>query len=682
MNLSRIKCDMRPAALAALTLVATALPASAAQLADLPLEELMRIEVVSASRKTQRLADVAASMHVITSDDIRSSGVRSLPEALRLVPGMDVAQLSASRWGVSTRGFTGRYANKLLVLVDGRSVYSPMFSGVLWEAERVPLDNIERIEVLHGPAGSIWGSNAVNGVINIITKPAGETQGTYADAAAGDGGRRTLRVRHGGAGDGGSQWRFGAMGDTGDSGRGADGMDANDAFRQKMADARWDRDWGADSRSTLEAQVVSSTSDEQQTDGSYLPPYLTTIPIQLRYDRTLLAARHETKLSQDLSLSLAASFAAERIRLGERVRAQPTTVATEANAVWRPAGAHEVTFGGGLRHLDLPADATDWITFNPAQRRGFEWSLFAQDEWVLSPGRWRATAGVRVDHDLYTGSHAQPNLRLLFTPAEDLAIWGGISRASRTPARGEQDGIIKLTVLPPGTPQNPGPLPIQLLNGNGQSGSPQVRRILDAAELGLRTQASQALSFDATVFWHRLSDDTGAAVPDTAPVFVATPIPHLELGMLSRTYDVRLRGLEAAADWRPAPGWRHQIGLSHLDVTGPADATTSGLDRQLYATPKWLAQWRSVIDLAAGWRLDARVRHVGQRGAPSDPSQHVDAYTALDATLTWRVNPMAELSVGGTNLLRPAVVEFSPDFGLASATTVPRRAFLRWRQVF
>ena len=172
---------------------------------------------------------------------------------------------------------------------------------------------------------------------------------------------------------------------------------------------------------------------------------------------------------------------------------------------------------------------------------------------------------------------------------------------------------------------------------------------LDAVELGLRTQASQAWSFDATLFWHRLADDIGAAVPDTAPTFVATPVPHLELAMLGQTYDVRLRGFEAAADWRPAPGWRHQIGLSRLDVTGPADAATTGLDRQLYATPKWLAQWRSVIDLAAGWRLDARVRHVGQRGERGGRDRHpqvlADLGVQAQVRQVLRVQPLQLLAL-------------------------------------
>jgi iron complex outermembrane receptor protein len=672
-----------PPVLAVATLcVAASATAHAAQLADLPLEELMRIEVVSASRKTQRLADVAASMHVITADDIRSSGVRNLPEALRLVPGMDVAQLSASRWGVSTRGFTGGYANKLLVLVDGRSVYSPMFSGVLWEVERVPLDSIERIEVLHGPAGSVWGSNAVNGVINIITRQASETRGAFVDASAGDGGRQALQLRYGSASGSDDHWRFNVTTDRGASGKGASGEDANDAFRHAMAEVRWDRRWGADSRSSLEAQFVSSRAGEPQVEGTYLPPYVSLNPVHLDYERTVIAARHEMKLSGALSMSLNASLAAEHIDLGNRVQAQPTVLGAEANAVWRATDAHEATFGAGLRHLDVAADATDWISFSPAQRRGVEWSLYAQDEWTIQPQRWRMTAGVRVDHNLYTGSHAQPNLRLLYTPVADLALWAGASRASRTPARGEQDGILKLSVIPPGTPQNPGPLPIQLLGGNGQFGSATTDRNLDALELGLRTQVNQAWSFDATAFWHRLADDNGAGVPLGDPTFVATPVPHLELSTIAVPYSVRLRGFEAATDWRPALGWRHQLGLSYLDVTVPADAAIIGLDRQLYATPRWLAQWRSVVDVAPNWRLDARVRHVGARGAPSDPSQHVDAYTALDATLTWRVNAAAELSVGGTNLLRPAAVEFSPDYGVAAVTSIPRRVFLRWRQAF
>ena len=654
----------------------------AAQLADLPLEELMRIEVVSASRKAQRLADVPASMHVITGDDIRSSGARNLPEALRLVPGVDVAQLSASRWAVSTRGFTGRYANKLLVLVDGRSVYSPMLSGVLWEAERVPLDSIERIEVLHGPAGSIWGSNAVNGVINIITRPAAETQGKLVDAAAGDGGRQSLHLRHGGASGADDQWRFGALTDQGSSGKGSFGEDANDAFRQAMVEARWDRRWNERSRSSVEIQLVDSGSDERQVDGGYLPPYVSIVPARLDYTRGVVSARHEATVSEALTLSLNASLTAERIRMTQRIRAQPTVAGTELNAVWRGAVAHEVSFGAGLRHLDVAADPTDWIHFNPLDRRGFEWSAYAQDEWTLVPRQWRLTAGLRVDHDLYTGSHAQPNLRLLFTPTEDIALWGAASRASRTPARGEQDGSIRVSVLPPGTAQNPGPLPLQIIGGNGLSGTTSSPRRLDAFELGLRMQAGSALSFDLALFQHRLADDSGAGMATAPPVFVADPSPHLELASPSSPYLVKLHGFEAAFDWRPAPGWRHQIALSRLDVDGPADAAVTGLDRSLYATPRWLAHWRSVVDLAPNWRLDARLRHAGSRGAPADPGQHVDAATSLDATLTWRAGASTELSLGGTNLLRPAVVEFSPDYGISTATTVPRRVFVRWRQSF
>ncbi len=668
--------------LLALAVVSCLVPAApAAPLADLPLEELMRIEVVSAARKSQRLADVAASMHVITAEDLRSSGVRDLPEALRLVPGMDVAQLSASRWGISTRGFTGRYANKLLVLVDGRSVYSPLFSGVLWEAERVPLDTIERIEVMHGPAGAIWGSNAVNGVINIITRPAAETQGSLVDAAAGDGGRRTLRLRHGDQGEAGA-WRFGAATDRGDSGRGADGSDANDAFRHAMADARWDRTWSADARSSLEAKLVRSESNELQGGNLYVPPYGAAVPVPLRVDRLLLGLRHDDRWSDAMTASLGLFYSREHIRLGERVNARPSTLSAEVNNVWRLAESHELSFGGTLRHLDVPADTTDWISFSPNERRGFEWGVYAQDEWTLVPGRWRVVAGLRVDHDLYSGSHAQPNLRLLFTPREDLALWAGVSRASRTPSRGEEDGSIKVAVLAPGTPQNPGPLPIQLIAGNGQSGSGDNPRRLDAVEFGLRMQASAALSFDAALFHHRLRDDIGASQPAGTPVFVATPQPHLELATLSVPYDLRLRGFEASADWRPASGWRHLLGLSHLRISEPANAAASGLDRQIYATPRWLAHWRSVIDLTPAWRLDARVRHMGRRGAPSDPSQHVDASTALDATLTWHASGSTELSAGATNLLRPAQVEFSPDFGIASATEVQRRVFLRWRQTF
>ncbi len=654
--------------------------AAAAQLADLPLEDLMRIEVVSASRKTQPLADVPAAMHVITADDIRSSGVRNLPEALRLAPGVDVAQISGSRWGVSTRGFTGRYANKLLVLVDGRSVYSPLYSGVIWEAERVPLDTIERIEVLHGPAGSVWGSNAVNGVINIITKDAGETPGTLADAALGDGGRRMLRARHGEAGAG-SAWRLGAMADEGASGRSVGGGSANDSFRQAMADARWDRAWTPDARSTLEAQLLRSRSDELQIENLYVPPYAQPLPLSLAFDRALLAARHEQRLSAGLSGSLRAALSRETARFGERVDARLDVLDLEASALWQARPGHELSFGASVRHLDLPASSSDWVRFEPARRRGFEWGVYAQDEWTLSPSRWRVVAGARIDHDLYTGSHLQPNARLLFTPRPELALWSGLSRANRTLSRAEHDGIVKLSVLVPGSAANPGPLPIQLLSGGGQAGGMPASRATDAFELGLRAGGG-LWSFDLTGFVHRMRDDIAASRAGGTPVLVALPQPHLELNTVDAPYTVHLRGVEASAEWRPATGWRHQLGASYLEVRGPADAAQTGLDRLLHATPRWLAHWRSVVDLSAEWRLDARLRYAGERGPRDGATMHVDAGTALDATLTWRARPGTELQLGGTNLLRGPTVEMQPDFLLAAATRIERRAFLRWRQSF
>ena len=669
-------------ALAAALLAGHAAGATSAQLADLSLEDLMRIEVVSASRKTQHLAEVPAAMHVITADDIRSSGARNLPEALRLVPGLDVAQLSGSRWGISTRGFTGRYANKLLVLVDGRSVYSPLYSGVIWEAERVPLDTIERIEVLHGPAGSVWGSNAVNGVINIITKEAGETPGKLVDVAIGDGGRRMLRARHGAEAGEGSAWRIGAMADQGSAGRDVAGGDANDSNRQAMADARWDRRWSADAHSTLEAQVLRSKSDELQEEALYVPPYLQPLPLRLAVDRALLAARHEQRVSAELTTNLRAAFTAETVRFGDRVDLRTRVLDLEAGALWQAASGHELSLGAGLRHMDLPTRPTDWMQFDPEQRRGIEWSLYAQDEWTLVPSHWRLTAGARVDHDIYRGSHLQPNLRLLFSPATDLALWGGLSRANRTVSRGESDSLVKISVIPPGTPDNPGTLPIELLAGGAQDPNLLDNRYTDAFELGVRAQGGGVWSFDLTAFAHRMRDDIGASRIGGVPTFVALPQPHLEVNTVGAPYTVHLRGVEAAAEWRPASGWRHQFGASYLDVRGPGDASATGLDRLMYATPRWLAHWRSVIDLAPDWRLDARVRHAGERGAPDVPAQHVAAYTALDATLTWCAGKSTEFQLGGTNLLRPPTVEFQPDLMLAAATRIERRVFLRWRQSF
>jgi iron complex outermembrane receptor protein len=261
-------------------------------------------------------------------------------------------------------------------------------------------------------------------------------------------------------------------------------------------------------------------------------------------------------------------------------------------------------------------------------------------------------------------------------------MWAALSRASRTPARGEQDGIFNVALLPPGSAANPGPLPITVLSGNGLPGSTQADHRLDAIEVGLRVQPHAALSMNVAAFRNRLHDTGATGLPSTqAPVFVATPSPHLEVISLLTPYSVNVRGLEFELDWRPATGWRHQLALSHFAASAPSDSTVTSVDRSLYATPRWIGHWRSVIDVTSAWRLDLRVRHAGERGAAGDATQHTDAYTALDATLSWRAGS-SEFALGGTNLLRPAVAEFSPDYGIATASVIAPRVFARWRQSF
>lgn len=594
-------------------------PDQAVPLADYSLEQLSDIVVTSVSRQDEALARAPASVYVIQGAEIARSGATTLPEALRLAPNLQVARIGAGSYAISARGFVSPLANKLLVMVDGRSVYSPLFSGVFWEMQDVALEDVDRIEVVSGAGGTAWGTNAVNGVINIITRSAAETHGGLATAHAGAG-EKGASVRHGGQLAGGAHWRAYARGldveglafDGG--GPGAGGM------RRQQAGFRLD--WEAEA---LDVTFSGDVHDGRQRAGAG----------QARTETSgaNLLGRVEHRLDGNQSVRLQAWIDHAR-RDQQGVGAQRLdTVDVEAQHLLRLDG-HSLAWGGGYRYSRDRIDNGPLLRFTPA-RRSLRWShLFVQDEVQLARDL-RASAGVRIEHNVYTGSEVLPSLRLAWDVDARSMLWAALSRTVRAPSRLDRD----FYVIDPLDPN-------AYLVGGGAEVVAETARV---AELGYRAQPTPALSWSATVFYtdfERLRTLERASVGATPPA--AYVLQSLGKGAL--------RGVELWANWQAARGWRLHAGAVVQDVDvgrEPASRDSTGLSFLTGNDPRLTWTVRSAHDLGPHLRADLALRYVA-----SMPQAALPSYHELDARLAWQVRPDLEIALVGRNLLHRRHAEY------------------------
>jgi iron complex outermembrane receptor protein len=598
-------------------------------LAELTLEQLSTIEVTSVSKRPERLTDAPASIYVITNDDIRSSGARSLPEALRLAPNLHVARTSASGHVVSARGFASTSANKLLVLIDGRSVYTPLFSGVFWDAQDVMLEDVERIEVISGPGGTLWGTNAVNGVINIITRPASDTQGTL--VAAGAGNRESEgAIRHGGTvGEQGHYRIYGKYFDRDPTT--VNGSPREDAWHKGQAGFRADWDGMAD---YFSVQGNAYRGSEGQPE----PGTISLAGIDMALDTISisgvnLTARWDRRLDNGSSLMLLAYY-------DRTERTVPPVFAETLDILdvqflhtLQTAGRHTFAWGAEYRYAMDDVDNRQFIEFLPA-REELAWaSLFAQDEMLLRDDL-RMVLGARIEHNDYTGYEFLPNLRLAWNATANHMLWTAASRAVRSPSRLDHDTFVPWPFPGPGTP------PYLL------AGGPDVRsEIATVYELGYRGRLTPGATFSATVF--RADYDHLRSLelhPDGT---------HLLYG---NEKEGDTTGIEMWGSYQARPDWRLSAGLMILDMDlrrKPGSSDTSGMS-DLGNDPNYQWQLRSTLDITPRHEFDLMVRHVDDLPDPAVPS-----YTALDARLGWRFNQDAELSLTLENLFDRAHPEFA-----------------------
>jgi len=616
---------------AGLTGLAAAQPGRSAELADLSLEELANLEITSVSRRAERLADAPASLFVITGDDIRRSGVTSLPEALRLAPNLEVARIDARQYAISARGFNNSIGNKLLVLIDGRTVYTPLFSGVFWDAQDTMLEDIERIEVISGPGATVWGANAVNGIINVITRRALDTRGTYAEGGIGNQ-ERGVSARHGVELDGGGALRvYGKFFERDNTVR-ANGVAVRDEWRNRQVGFRGD--WGtAASGFTLQGDAYDGSI--QQAAGN-----------DIVISGGNLLARVNRRLADSDRLQAQVYFdnTARDIpgTFGERIN----TLDTQAQHIFQAYRDHLVTWGGGYRRAYDQVSNTGVLAFLPAKKT-LEWTnLFLQDEIELQP-QLRFTLGAKTESNPYTGWEFLPSARLAWKPERSQLLWSALSRAVRAPSRLDRD------LFAPGQP------PFFL------AGGPDFRsEVAKVFELGYRTQPSARLSYSVTGFY-AIYDHLRSVEPGPGGALV-----------LGNKMEGKTKGIEAWGTFQAASWWRLSAGAVLLDQhlqLKPDSGDSTGV-AAAGNDPKHQFTLRSSLDLSGDQQFDVMARYVGDL-----PNPQVQAYTAVDARYAWRMRRDLELSLTGTNLFDRR----HPEFGtVATRSEIERSIFLRlkWSQ--
>jgi iron complex outermembrane receptor protein len=602
---------------------------STGDLADLTLEQLSSIVVTSVSRRQESLASAAASIYVINADDIRRSGAISLPEALRLAPNLQVARADANQYAISARGFNNVLANRLLVLIDGRIVYSPLFSGVFWEAQDVMLEDVERIEVISGPGATLWGANAVNGVINVITRAASATQGPLLAVGAGNR-ERGSSVRYGGAIGSGHFRVYGKHFDRDHTER-ANRTSVLDASARSQAGFR--ADWKLDGHNlTLQGDAYQSDID-QLTGGAR------------DIAGTNVLARWSEERSDGTSLRVQAYY--DRIE-----RDQPGSIRdtldifdVEFQHGLVPGEGHRLLWGAGYRYADdRLVNLGPGLAFRPADRELTWYNVFGQHQWRLRSDL-ALTVGLKAEHNDYTGLEWLPSARIAWALTPERLVWSALSRTVRAPSRIDRE--LFLPASPP------------FFFAGGPDFRSEVSNVL---ELGYRAQPSQTLSYSVTAFYHDHSR-LRSYEPRAGGVRVENRISG------------STRGIEAWGTWRPVAAWRLDAGwveqrqrlAPDADSLGTLASAGHGNDPR-----RWI-KLRSAVDLTSRHELDVMLRYVGALPSPVVPS-----YTAVDARLGWRVSRELELSL----LLQNLFDRSHPEFGAAANRVEFRRgAFINvvWR---
>lgn len=630
----------------------------ARSLADLSLEELLNQSVTSVSKEKTRLAETPAAVTVITQEDIHRAGALNIAEALRLAPGLEVARVDANAWAVSSRGFNSLYSNKLLVLQDGRSVYSPLFAGVQWDVQDTVLEDIDRIEVIRGPGATLWGANAVNGVINIITKSAKDTQGTLITGGSGSREPGVGAIRYGGKINDDTFYRVYAKYFDRSESVEPDGSSAYDRWNSFRSGFRIDGTRNSDANFTLQGDFYTGKSRTEFPTNAVNLTELALLEEQLLGGNIL--GRWERSFSETSELRLQTYFD-HMERRAVPFSQRDETLDTDAQYSFNLGANHHLVSGLGYRLVVDHGLGGTIGTFRESSRNSQIFSAFVQDEWTLIDDRLKWIIGTKLEHFDSVGFELEPGTRLLFTPSSTHTLWASVARAARTPSRFEEDFM---------SPQAHfvglgGPTVLELF-GNGSLKSEH----LTAYEFGYRSQLTHSFSAEIAAFYndysHLRTFETGNPL-SFAPPYTLIPIIPENL-MKGEAY-----GAELTLSYRIHESVRLEAGYTWLEQNLHLAPTSNDTQSEVIEgdAPKQQFHFRTLVDLPHRIQWDTTVYFVDRLVHHSVPS-----YVRLDARLGWRPVERLELSLEAQNLLDSQHREFARSIGIG-ATEIPRSVFGR-----
>jgi iron complex outermembrane receptor protein len=634
-------------------------PTPAERLKNLSLEDLSRIEVVSPSKQPTPVLRSPVAIYVITGEDIRRSGATSIPQALRLAPGVEVGRIDGSRWSVGIRGFGTQLSRSVLVLIDGRTVYTTLFAGTYWDVQDTLLEDIDRIEVIRGPGGTVWGPNAVNGVINIITKHTRDTQGTFVSAGGGSLDQGFVNARYGGSKGSDMTYRVYAKafdrgpeyhpgGDNFDDWRGTRG-----GFRMDWAAA------GKRDSFTVQGDVYAQRDGDRASVSSYVPALTYDVDQNAELSGGNVMGRWRRTSANGREFQVQAYYDRTNRRepnLGET----RDTFDIDLSGRIPGRGVHEILYGLGARaSIGRFTEVGNGLTFDPLQRTDYLISGFLQDNVQLVPNRLMLAAGSKVLRTNFTGVEFEPSVRLMWTPGATQTVWAAYTHAIRTPSRVEEDFYLSSYLG-----LNGGTEFFARFNPNRHFATEQM----NGYELGYRTLVSKSVYVDFAGYfnhYHNLFSQNlaGPIFLETTLPFAAAqqPPPHLLLPAQFRNDLFGFTsGFEVAPEWRPTKFWRLRSSYSYLNMNlDKASATALGGTPASVAgsSPRHEAGVESGLDVSR-LQLDLRYRYVSALPAQGTPS-----YSTGDVRAAWRLSGRAVFSVVGQNLFQPYHFEYGSDPG-------------------
>jgi iron complex outermembrane receptor protein len=630
----------------------------------------MNFEVTSASKKEQKMSQVAAAIFVITQEQIHRSGATNIPDLLRMVPGLDVGQINSNTWAISARGFNHELSDKLLVLIDGRSVYTPTFGGVTWDTQDVPLEDIDRIEVIRGPGGTVWGANAVNGVINIITKKAGDTPGALVTGGGGTHEQIFGTTQYGGKINADTSYRVFTKYLDRSSSPDFEGDSSGDGWHLLHGGFRIDTKLGPADSVTVQGDIFSGREGSEIIHTTIDPPENVN---ELRsanfYGGNILGRwNHTFSNGSDTTFQF---YSDGNTRNGPESREAVSTIDFDFQHHLAPRSRHDLIWGLGYRRNSDTTEGTIDLAYAPSALTTHIFSSFVQDEITLKPNRLFLTVGTKIEHNDFSGFDIEPSVRVAWTPSLRHTLWAAVSRASRTPSRVDTAAYIGIAAFP-----GPNGLPQEvILYGNPQQKAEHVL----ANEVGYRAQPIGRLSVDIATFFN-IYDSLRTREPGA--IFLQTD-PSPARWVIPLTWGTKMhgttQGIEVSADWKVTNRWTLSPGYALLQMHLHPDATsgdTSSAPGTEGSNPRHQVQVRSHVDLRRGFTWDTSLYFVSQLAA-----QEVPSYTRLDTQLGWRPGERLEVNLVGQNLLEDHHLESNDIFTVVNPSLVKRGIYAKitWR---